>query len=194
VAGLGEIISPSALQRALKELERMQSVETWMLQSGVSSSRLTLEGVHLALANHAAITTKLEASRKTPPALLMWFSEMGGSLGLPTQDEAIPASDRFVRVADNKPAFDEVLRALDEVRDEFARDHNKNLIPQELKAQANSEIGGLLVQIKNGLVSKGAARSLIATLTNIEKVAIRVAAAATAIGFAIAAIRKATGL
>jgi hypothetical protein len=174
----------------------VQYVEVLRLASRAKDrrNRLTIAGVHFALANHAAIMRKLQRSRKTPPALLQWFSELGGSLGLPAPDEAIPASDRFVRVADNKPAFDEVLRALDAVRDEFARDHNKNLIPQELKAQANSEIGGLLVQIKNGLVSKGAARSLIATLTNIEKVAIRVAAVATAIGFAIAAIRRATGL
>jgi hypothetical protein len=196
VADLGETISPAELRGALKELDARQYVEVLRLPSRAKDrrNRLTIAGVHFALANHAAIMRKLQRSRKTPPTLLQWFSELGSSLGLATQDEAIPASDRFVRVVDNRPAFDAVLRSLDAVKSEFARDHNKNLIPQELKAQANAEIAGFLVQIKNGLVSKEAARSLLTTLTNIEKVAMRVAAAAAAIGFAIAAIRKATGL
>jgi hypothetical protein len=86
------------------------------------------------------------------------------------------------------------MRTLDAVKLEFTRDHNKNLIPQEMKVQADSEIDGFLVQIRKGIVSKGSAKSLIATLSSLEKVAIRVAAAATAFGFAIAAIRRAIGL
>jgi predicted type IV restriction endonuclease len=45
-------------------------VQTWSATTGMEC-RLTLEGVHFALANHAGITQKLKSYRKTPRPLLI---------------------------------------------------------------------------------------------------------------------------
>jgi len=194
IAGIGEMISVEKITQTLKRLQEMGYVDLWPNTSNV---RITLEGMHFVLVNHALIAERLERFRRCPELLKTSVAEMGSFMGLDALSSSeidIPAADRFVRVSDNRPAFEEVVRALDEVKAEFARDHNKHQIPLEAKQQAESEIDGLLTQIKKGFVSKVSAKSVMSTLKKVEQVALRVAVAATAIGIAIAAIRKAVGI
>lgn len=193
VAGLGEIIKLEEIDRATKRLSSLGYVEIWPTGDRV---RITLEGIHFVLTNHEFIAARLERSRRCPKLLKMSVREISSYLGFGISDDdiEIPAAGRFVKVSDNQDAFDNVIKSLDHVKAEFAKDHNKNQMPTELKKQAEAEIDGFLAQIRKGFVNKVGARSLVATLKSIEQVALRVAIAATAVGIAIAAIRKAVGI
>jgi hypothetical protein len=195
LAGLVGVVGPRALRAALTELDKIDAVYRW--EHYPDRVRLTVEGVHILLNNHERLLATLRTSKKVPLRFVSAIEELVMTVAVHPDDPLglnVPAADRFVSVRDNRKAFNDVVGALAKVRHEFAADHNKNLIPSDVKAKADAEIEGFLAQISKGFVSKVSAKGIIVTLQNIEKIAIRVAAASAAVGFAIVAIRKAFGL
>ncbi|MBX3496387.1 MAG: hypothetical protein KF769_09110 [Parvibaculum sp.] len=70
------------------------------------------------------------------------------------QDSSIPASDRYVSVADNQPLFDSLSSSLTEIKDQYSRDHNR-LAAEPACVDLLSEVDATIAQIQRGRVRLG---------------------------------------
>jgi len=64
----------------------------------------------------------------------------------------VPAADRYVRTTDNLPEFQRLIRELETIRDEIARDENKNELPIPEKRAVVADLDGMIAQLKKGYV------------------------------------------
>ena len=81
---------------------------------------------------------------------------MGPNLGAPNLGlrPIVPASDRYVSVRDNQEPFDALEKSLDQILQEFSKDHDKNNLINSDEAQfLKAEIAAVKAQIQQGYVS-----------------------------------------
>jgi len=87
-----------------------------------------------------------------------------------TPETLVFASDRYVSVRDNQEPFDELEKSLDQIKDEFARDHNRGQYAIEDAKTHLLNIDIIKAQIKRGWVSLDELRDhLRPSLQNLEK-------------------------
>lgn len=72
-----------------------------------------------------------------------------------SEEISVFASDRVVSVRDNQEPFDVLEKSLDEIRDEFARDHNKQEYLKLQRPELLNIIEETKLQIKDGWVRLG---------------------------------------
>lgn len=108
-------------------------------------------------------------------------------------DPGIPASNRYVDVKDNQPAFEELRKSLTSIKNEFALDHNKRELPIDNIDARLAEIESFEVLIDRGWVSSASAQNFMTTLKYIKSVCVDGSAIINAVGSAIAALIKIFG-
>lgn len=104
-----------------------------------------------------------------------------------------PASDRYVSVLDNQSPFDEVLRSLTVIKNEFAEDHFKHTNFINTPA-ITAEIEAFEHQIRSGWVSRPAAQNFLETLHYIKDVCVEFKEICVAAAVAIAALTAILGM
>ncbi len=105
--------------------------------------------------------------------------------------QEVPAADRYVNVKDNQPDFQQLISELEIVRDEIARDENKNEYPIKEKRAVVAELDGVLAQLKRGYIRLSTlTTNLRPLLHDIAEVCKDVAVIAGAAGGALWAIRS----
>ncbi|WDI30755.1 hypothetical protein PUV54_12405 [Hyphococcus flavus] len=75
------------------------------------------------------------------------------SIFVEEQEGLVYASDRYVSVRDNQEPFDQLERSLDEIKDEFARDHNRGQYATDGAESHLINIDIIQAQIKRGWVN-----------------------------------------
>lgn len=107
--------------------------------------------------------------------------------------DPVPASNRYVSVRDNQSPFDEILRSLTIIKNEFAGDHFKHT--NFINAPAiTAEIEGFEHQIHSGWVSRPAAQNFLDTLRYIKDVCVEFKEICVATAIAIAALSTILGM
>ncbi|MEP0069485.1 hypothetical protein [Pyruvatibacter sp.] len=109
-------------------------------------------------------------------------------------EEAIPASDRYVSVKDNQPEFDQLVEQLNEIHSAFKLDHNKGEFELDNFEARTADFEAFKTQVENGFVSKPIAKNLLATLDYLSEVSVKIAKLSTAIGLAIVALKGLFGI
>ncbi|GMV63953.1 MAG: hypothetical protein AMXMBFR74_31200 [Parvibaculum sp.] len=104
-----------------------------------------------------------------------------------------PASDRYVSVRDNQNSFDEILRSLTIIKNEFAKDHFKRTNFINTPA-ITAEIEAFEHQVHSGWVGRPAAQNFLETLRYIKDVCVEFKEICVAAAVAIAALTTIFGM